>query len=203
LWEQISSPSIKVNGGADLVPPNRWEAMGPAARQTAYVPWATEVSTFRCPNDPGVGLPALGRTNYAACHGDAIDSSQDAAYRCSGSPCTWGINQTYALHVRAAMRGAFVFRTKVGFRDFLDGTSNTIACGEIATDLGDSSITTKPNIVADDRLNNVVRGGLYEDPTLADANVDPLRPRFWCPAASTTCTPGTYITGASSFRGYR
>ena len=45
--------------------------MGPVPSQGRYIPWATEIPTLRCPSDPGVGLPALGRTNYAMCLGDS------------------------------------------------------------------------------------------------------------------------------------
>ena len=34
-------------------------------------PWATELPFLRCPSDPGRGLPAFGRTNYAASLGDS------------------------------------------------------------------------------------------------------------------------------------
>ncbi len=37
----------------------------------AYAPWMTDIPTFRCPSDPGIGLPSHGRTNYAACLGDS------------------------------------------------------------------------------------------------------------------------------------
>ncbi len=62
LWEQISNP---LSG---------YQAMGPSPSTAAYTPWATEIPTLRCPSDPGVGLPALGRTNYAACQGDSADN---------------------------------------------------------------------------------------------------------------------------------
>ena len=209
LWEQISSPSVKVNGGVDLVPPNIWRAMGPAPWTGGYIPWNTEISTLRCPSDPGVGLPARGRTNYVACTGDSIDVMQDAAFRCTGAtPCNWGPNNGVAQNARVGHRGTFQFRTKSGFRDILDGTANTFACGEIATDLGDAAITTLAIIsVGGDRLVTP-RGGIYENPSLGDNFIDPLRPRFWCVTGSTTCTPGTFRGGSSSAntgerRGYR
>ena len=34
--------------------------------ETVYRPWVTEIAAFRCPSDPGVGLPASGRTNFGA-----------------------------------------------------------------------------------------------------------------------------------------
>ncbi len=68
LWEQIVSPSTV--GGT-------WPAMGPTPQDILYTPWTLDIPTFRCPSDPGVGLPALGRTNYGAYIGD---SSWDTAY---------------------------------------------------------------------------------------------------------------------------
>ncbi len=85
LWEQISNPNT-----VDLFDPATprnppWPAMGPTATagnqqnelprtstyNDGYRPWMSEIPTLRCPSDPGVGLPAMGRTNYAACLGDA------------------------------------------------------------------------------------------------------------------------------------
>jgi len=201
IWEMISSPSIKRNNATDLVPPNRWNAMGPAPWAAAYIPWSTEMSTLRCPSDPGVGLPALGRTNYAAATGDSMDHMQDASFRCSGSaPCSWGNNNGIAQNARVGQRGVFQFRTKARFRDILDGTSNSIMCGEIATDLGDAAITTLATINLGGRRLSFPRGGLYEDPTIGNNFIDPLRPRFWCLTGSTTCTPGTFRGGSTSAR---
>ncbi len=57
LWENISSPSL-----IDATVPNTpmtvpWPAMGPTPEQIRYQPWVTEVSTFRCPSDPGASAP--------------------------------------------------------------------------------------------------------------------------------------------------
>lgn len=198
IWEMISSPSVKRNNATDLAPPG-WSAMGPAPWAGAYIPWSTEISGFRCPSDPGVGLPALGRTNYAAASGDSIDHMQDASFRCSGAaPCNWGHNSGMAQNARAGQRGVFQYRTKAGFRDVLDGTANSIMCGEIASDLGDAAITTLATInLGGDRLVSP-RGGLYENPLLGDNFIDPLRPRFWCLTGSTTCTPGQFRGGSTS-----
>ncbi|WP_372726181.1 DUF1559 domain-containing protein, partial [Novipirellula sp.] len=71
LWEKISNPSSertdKNNGAAIGTTTNPWPAMGPTPQDIQYTPWATELPTLRCPSDPGTGLPALGRTNYASC----------------------------------------------------------------------------------------------------------------------------------------
>ncbi len=72
LWEHISNPST-----IDATSPNTpfatpWPPMGPTPQLNRYLPWVTDIPTLRCPSDPGVGLPALGRTNYAACLGDSM-----------------------------------------------------------------------------------------------------------------------------------
>ncbi|MFK8111538.1 MAG: DUF1559 domain-containing protein, partial [Rubripirellula sp.] len=57
IWEQVVNPSQDVTQGATL-PGNlnngRWPAMGPGAWRNIYVPWATEIPTYRCPSDPSV-----------------------------------------------------------------------------------------------------------------------------------------------------
>ena len=68
-WEKISNPNTETVTGAPppgntgLTNPPRWPAMGPSPRNFSanpgYVPWATEIPTFRCPSDPGVGLPGI------------------------------------------------------------------------------------------------------------------------------------------------
>ncbi len=73
LWEQISNPNGEdsVDETITYLPPNQWPPMGPTTAQIRYKPWVTEIPTLRCPSDPGVGLPALGRCNYGACLGDS------------------------------------------------------------------------------------------------------------------------------------
>ncbi|EMI58172.1 DUF1559 family PulG-like putative transporter, partial [Rhodopirellula sallentina] len=78
-WEKISNPSSERTDGnlsaAIGTVANPWNPMGPTPQDINYVPWATEIVAFRCPSDPGFGLPALGRTNYAACIGDSAVQS--------------------------------------------------------------------------------------------------------------------------------
>ncbi len=205
LWEQISSPNSTDLSLPVTTPPTprvpAWPAMGPMPtdennglgagtnmRNTAYAPWMTEVNTFRCPSDPGTGLPAMGRTNYAACLGDAVQFHDQGPYN-NGSLQT--IDAATSISLRATARGVFVTRTKSGLRDILDGTANTIMFGEIATDLGDRAITTAYKNITDFAM---VRNNPLVCRTAA--NIDPLRPRFWQATA-------TNIAIANQGRGFR
>jgi len=211
LWEQISSPN-SLNLANPLVPRvPAWPAMGPTAtdtdnvnpafpanlRNTSYAPWMTEVSTFRCPSDPGVGLPAMGRTNYAACLGDASDFLADGAFCPNQFPAGQaGATGSCATDQReqriiASGRGVFVTRRSLGFRDILDGLSNSIAAGEIATDLGDRDKRTLPRGL-------VSFANSRNNPLICRADVDPLRPNFWRPNP-----PVTQTGAANQGRGFR
>ena len=202
LWEQISNPNVVnlANPGTNRVPP--WPAMGPTitdennlfgsgvnTRNTAYAPWMTEVATLRCPSDPGIGLPAMGRTNYAACIGDGNDFMADGAFLRNLVP-----SSSRAQSIRASGRGAFVTRQSLGFRDILDGLSNTIAAGEIATDLGDRDKRT----IA--RNSSGLAGGTFnsirDNPLACRGDVATDRPLFWAPTVTT-------LAAANQGRGFR
>ncbi|MEM9365971.1 MAG: DUF1559 domain-containing protein [Planctomycetota bacterium] len=166
LWEQISFP-LDNNGGN----PPIWPAMGPAPWRSDYDPWITEVAAFRCPSDPGTGAPALGRTNYAACLGDAVEYTDVGEWRWVTPNRT---DQGNARQINASGRGMFVPRKYLKFRDVLDGLANTIMAGEIATDLGDRDIRTAP-------IDGPGSGPLRDNPSWArdTDRIDPERPRFW------------------------
>ena len=178
LWEQISNPNAE-----NATPPVLWPSMGPSPNQILYVPWASQIPGLRCPSDPGVGLPALGRTNYAMCMGDSIRSALNGPTVID--PTGTGervIENGNSLASRAADRGMFVSHKAAKFRDVLDGLSNTIAMGEIATDLGDRDNRTShgrpPAMAGNNSLSNPTRDNpsfCLDDGTM----VDPLRPRFW------------------------
>ena len=72
----------------------------------------------------------------------------------------------------------FVAHAEMKFRDVLDGLSNTIAMGEIATDLGDRDSRTTVGANATD--NNLI----LCNPSACDAFLDPDRPNFWDPSAT-------------------
>ncbi|TWU34105.1 hypothetical protein Q31b_55760 [Novipirellula aureliae] len=177
LWEQISNPSIvRTDGDTSAVRGvvgNPWPAMGPTPEEINYIPWFTNVQTLRCPSDPGVGLPALGRTNYVACLGDSSFNGRDGAlYVRSGGTNPYSETTDFAEASGAKDRGMFQPHNVTRFRGVKDGLSNTIAAGEIATDLGDR----------DTRTIARKKGNAYSvrnNPSYCLDDTDPQRPLFW------------------------
>ncbi len=196
LWEQIANPNTVdlSNPGTPRSP--AWPPMGPTptdednigpstnTRNTAYQPWMTEIPTLRCPSDPGRGTPAMGRTNYAACLGDANRFHDAGPYS-----SRLVLDSYRAQEIRASGRGVFVSRTESKFRDVLDGMSNTIMAAEIATDLGDRNIRTRPN-------SSPSPTDIQDLPTFCRPDIDPERPQFWAPGVST-------LVAENQCRGYR
>ncbi|MCC9657257.1 DUF1559 domain-containing protein [Rhodopirellula halodulae] len=181
LWEQISNP-LAVNSDGSVRSPS-WQSMGPHPDRVQYPPWATELATLRCPSDPGKGLPSLGRTNYAACHGDSAvysrDSYLDVDEVSEGGRLPYISDTAHANASSASHRGMFVTGRQMKFRDTLDGLSNTIMCGEITTDLGDNdkrtTVATNTGAHAAPNEKNQCR----LDPSYAEPYIDPERPQFW------------------------
>lgn len=174
LWEEISSDFAAGSG--------TYAPMGPGPRMTLtdhetlgrYEPWLIELPVLRCPSDPGNGLPAHGRVNYAACLGDALERQATGAFNDAGAKVS-----AWERDVRFSCRGFFVPRKNLKFRDIQDGQSNTIAAGEINTDLGGFEITTVPlpalDVGADEpRINPSACSGL----------TNPELPTSWDPAHS-------------------
>jgi prepilin-type N-terminal cleavage/methylation domain-containing protein len=146
-----------------------YPAMGPSPSISSYRFWKIEVSCYRCPSDPGVGSPGLGRTNYAACLGDAIEGLDEGRWRYRDAQ--W--SPSGKEQMRATGRGMFVPRGTTRFSDVTDGLSSTIMVGEIATALGDRDIRTTP------ALNRGWKDGVLSDVSSCVWLVDPERPRFW------------------------
>ncbi|TWT93934.1 DUF1559 domain-containing protein [Stieleria varia] len=199
IWEQISNPNSTdlSNPGTPRVPP--FPPMGPMpndedcglgpgsnTRNTAYAPWMTEIPTLRCPSDPGTGLPAMGRTNYAACLGDACQYHDQGPY---SSGTLQSISNSVTVALNASGRGVFVSRTKTAFRDILDGLSNTIMAGEIATDLGDRNVSTTHK-----QINSFPT--VANNPLVCRSDIDPLRPNHWAPGT-------TLLAAGNQGRGFR
>lgn len=194
LWEQISFPNQLRLDGSTQTPP--YPTMGPAPWIDQYVPWRTEIPTLRCPSDPGNGLPAFGRTNYAACVGDSIDFMDSGPVQIVAGVISKPASAGFVAGARAGCRGVFIARQDTRFNDILDGLSNTIICGEIATDLGDRDVRT---IAAIENGTVDIRG--ESDFCLHDGLVSPTRPRFWSDGSDGGTAPT--LAATSEGRGYR
>ena len=193
VWDELSNPSFVDAANPDTPFTVAWNPMGPVPSNARYRPWVTEIPTIRCPSDPGVGLPALGRTNYVACVGDSIDWSVRGPlnFNAAGEKAP---NSGWAQRSRAADRGMFVPHASSKFRDILDGLSNTVCMGEIITDLGDRDTRARQTYNGSQNPPNDVRSNplwCVED----QMQPDPERPRFW--------TAGLNLGGAGAGRGYR
>ncbi|WP_404311017.1 DUF1559 family PulG-like putative transporter [Neorhodopirellula lusitana] len=201
LWEQISSP-YQLSGSGTSYTTGIIQSMGPNPRMSLdehteignYDPWLTNVPMLRCPSDPGVGLPSQGRTNYAACAGDSF-LFHDGGYSVHNQGHIRRSNQ-YEQKVKGAA-GFFVPRQKeqMGFKDIMDGLSNTICMGEIMTDLGDRDKRTSASSESPGSGQHH-GGGVKDDVTYCQQFVDPERPQFWL---STAPVQG----GSEHVRGFR
>jgi len=200
LWEKISNPSTETVTGAappgntNLTAPQRWPAMGPSPRNYSvnpgYVPWATEIPTLRCPSDPGTGLPAMGRTNYALCMGDSPSPWHNSFKNGNLTPSSaWAHSAANSVN-----RGMFMNRRESKFRDTLDGLANTIAMAEIKTDLGDRDIRSAVSWRG--------RGSqdVNNNPSFCRdaAEIDTERPTVWCAAGGVNCTPPERLVSSNA-----
>jgi prepilin-type N-terminal cleavage/methylation domain-containing protein len=162
LWEQISNPNRLDRAGNAT---QNWPAMGPVPWNDNYIPWLTQVGTYRCPSDPiqrttGTASTQLGFANYYGCTGDATYEQQHGGVQNSSIPSndgTWGSPGSGRW-----ARGFFRARNFQSFRDILDGTANTIAAGEVIVYGGDLSI----------------KGGIYTAGGNADGAVN-TPPAVW------------------------
>ncbi|MCO8124679.1 DUF1559 domain-containing protein [Stieleria sp. TO1_6] len=187
LWDLISNPNdFDKDGTLDF------QSMGPEPWNGNYEPWSTQIPALRCPSDPGVSPPGMARTNYAANIGDSTDWVNWGFWRWENN--NW--NQGHIASANASNRGFFYNRRAMKFRDILDGLSNTIASGEIATGLGDRDIRT-------DAYFGIGWAAVHGNPSSCqDAGLmDPERPRFWAPTVADTANPGLVNTNYK--RGFR
>ncbi|TWU47647.1 hypothetical protein Poly51_54490 [Rubripirellula tenax] len=192
LWEQISNPWLVPTTAPN---PGTIQAMGPDPNLSLtnhsnienYDPWLTNVPTLRCPSDPGVGLPAQGRTNYAACLGDSyiFHNGWDAI---GGNGVPWRNGDGRRTpQLEGQSRGFYVPRIKGrSFSEVTDGLANTICMGEIPTGLGDSDTRTQAGISG----GNNHSGNNRLDIRACAGWIDPLRPQFWDPTVTSRSNPG-------------
>jgi prepilin-type N-terminal cleavage/methylation domain-containing protein len=210
IWEVVSNPASLPDPSNPAVI-NTFPPFGPRPDTSQYTPWATDLSTFRCPSDPGFGLPALGRTNFAACIGDSMMQMHlgvDFFTGPSGSGAgTWLYQKdtTTMERSRCSLRGVFVPRKSVNFSEILDGLSNTIAVAEIVTELNPVSGNGAGGAPLDIRMasrtiGNHATAAMNPSRCLdaAPAMIDPLRPRFWIPSGGSND-----FSGVTNRRGYR
>jgi prepilin-type processing-associated H-X9-DG protein len=153
-------------------PKGPWVAGGPEPFEFNYLPWNVETPVLRCPSDPGIGMPALSRTNYAVCLGDGVVASDSGPMKEVKGVFVW--DPKLAEQTEASMRGMFVPRMVTQMDDVTDGLSHTLMLGEIATGLGDQDIRTHPAAgpganVLRDRPDWARQGEL----------INAERPRFW------------------------
>jgi prepilin-type N-terminal cleavage/methylation domain-containing protein/prepilin-type processing-associated H-X9-DG protein len=190
LWEQISNPSLQTVSAnfAIPTPTGRWSAMGCNPRTDRgscspsweYVPWATEIPTLRCPSDPGVGPPALGRTNYGVSYGD---SGHPVGQRGNVNDNLTKGDNWRATRVTPSDRGFWGSRRDSKFRDILDGLANTVAMGEMITDIGDRDKRSAIAVLLREDWggtgNNTQPQG---NPSVCvdEGMLSPEQPVFWC-----------------------
>ena len=168
LWQLMSDPLMPEPGetpdsGSRLMASGAWPPFGPRpwTDLNEYDPFHTETPTFRCPSDPGISPIGTGMINYAFCHGDAI-------LRVGYTPSSQWVDP--GVH-----RGVFRREDPRSFRDIVDGLSNTIAMGEIKTDLGDRNIGG--SVV--NRTYFPSNHDMGSDLSLCTSLVDPERPQFF------------------------
>ncbi|MCO8122274.1 DUF1559 domain-containing protein [Stieleria sp. TO1_6] len=146
LYDSIKNEQVGRNDGQAIAPGGTpaapWPAMGPTPLTDQYKPWLTEIPGFRCPSDGTTGPPQLGRTNYAAAMGDSAVAAGRNGYVTTTLIPISNASTPSPKAVKASDRGFFFPRKEGKFKDIYDGLSNTIAAGEIVTDLGDQDFRT-------------------------------------------------------------
>ncbi len=172
LWEQISSPWQHPTSGQPAFPAMGpvpfWPNTGVAVAGDEYLPWYTQVSNYRCPSDASL-LTSWGQTNYAVCYGDS--------FRAIGNDLATQPGSKRGMFMKVDSTTSPRVSGRLGFRDCLDGTSNTIAMGEIANSQQSGELTG--NIV--NGVNGIGNAGGAQ---LCLDQVDPEWPRFYKPGAT-------------------
>ncbi|HEY4261954.1 MAG TPA: DUF1559 domain-containing protein [Schlesneria sp.] len=131
LYGAIASP--QTIGGTSYpafgpCPPDASISPSTVAANMNYTPFQTKLSVLMCPSSLPLGKIYGGPTNYAFCWGDRVTGiSAGETSPATQRPLT-----------RLNMRGFVSFQSCRPIASITDGTSNTIAMGEIATGPNDS-----------------------------------------------------------------
>ncbi len=112
LYDQIMG-SLTI--GATTYPAN-----GPSPWVGAYTPWQAKIPSLLCPSQPEhfEATNTNGRNSYVFCSGDSVTVAASSVQP----------------------RGVFGKWAKIGMRDILDGTSNTIMMGERSFPLSNNDV---------------------------------------------------------------
>ncbi|MFN9718899.1 MAG: DUF1559 domain-containing protein [Planctomycetota bacterium] len=134
VYQQFQSGGVLPGSGTS------WFPNGPAPWRDDYPVWRNSFAAFKCPSESsrGPGWPAIGRTNYAVCFGDTIIENNQSGNWNSSRP----------------IRGMFGLFTSFGFRDMVDGSSNTIMMGEICVATENNRSDLNGNVVDFDASAN-------------------------------------------------
>ena len=171
LWELISNP--RVQGGTT------YSAFGDGIRDSSrYEPWESDIPTLLCPSAPdqkmGSSNIQYGITQYGM-------SSGDSPIYITYHDIANGFTQDDEQAASQKVRGPFGYLNNRSFADILDGLSNTIAFGEMATSLGDDLV-----------IGNVARGvgmQVIDTPSTCFAAVDLTTRMYNIPSVSHTRRP--------------
>lgn len=144
------------------------------------------MATYRCPSDPGQPNAGAAVTNYAYSLGDTVKRN---FYNLHTNWNTSPPSTDNTSYDKGATRGVFAREAFNGFRDILDGTSNTLAMAEIATYLGDLGVVGGSL----DQTHWTAAAGadtVGQNPKILDTKRDPARPQFYLSGSALFLTFG-------------
>jgi hypothetical protein len=140
-----------------------YDPYGPVPWQGGFTPWRTVMDVMVCPSSSGQTTDNIGDTNYVFCVGDGMFGNN-------------GANLT-------RQRGIFMTNRTFGFKDMVDGSSNTIALSECGLQNGRDVRTFVARRTLDpNNLQSCLDTVDPQNPKQyrAGVNIQPWRGRRWC-----------------------